>query len=318
MRPAPLRIACAIASRQNKPCYGDELHLARPMHAPPTVSFHPTLCGQTLCLWPQTIAVARAAGFDAMDLVPEEIANEPAEAVRDRLARANLRAGPATLPVEFRQDEDRFRRDYAGLPAFARLAAAVGVKTMFRSVPASSEVPAAELTRVLRRRLSACATVLQAHDIALAIEPIGPLHRRRAESHEFIWRLADAAELALSCDGAIGLLVDSWHWHHAGESAKQIVAVGPLIRHVHLADAPDIPALDVRDWQRLLPGQGVIDFVAFGLALEQARYDGFASPEVRGYACANHPRYCAAAALRATRRALGAAAAPQPSESSDG
>jgi sugar phosphate isomerase/epimerase len=269
------------------------------------ISYHPSLSGTTPVAWPESVAIARDAGFPAMDVVLHEIADRPADEVRDRLAEMGVSAGPASLPVEFRLDEKRFREDLARLPGQARLAAATGVRTMFRSIPASSERPAVELVPTLRRRINAIAAILGEHDIDLAVETLGPLHRRREGPHEIIWRLPDAAEFVTSCGPEVGLLVDSWHWHHAEGTAAEIVALGTMIRHVHVADAPDLPPEQIRDEQRLPPGEGIVDHVGFFRALQAAGYDRFISPEVRGYSCGQDPTPCARAALAAVRKAQG-------------
>jgi sugar phosphate isomerase/epimerase len=268
------------------------------------ISFHPSLGGAGQVPWPASLAVARDAGFAAIDLVLPEVAGLSAAGLREQLDEAGLAPGPASLPVEFRLDEERFRGDLAHLPRLATLGAAVGVRTMFRSIPASSELPAAELGATLRRRVSEMATILEEHGIDFALEVLGPLHRRREEAYEFIWKLPDAAEFASECGREVGLLVDSWHWHHAGGTTEEIAALGPMIRHVHVADAPDLPAELIRDERRLVPGEGIIDHAGFFAALEAAGYDRFVSPEIRGYACEAAPTDCARVALDAVRRAM--------------
>lgn len=274
-----------------------------------TISFHPSLAGATPVGWPASAEVARDAGFAAIDIVLPEIAGEEPAAVCERLAHAGLVPGPASLPIEFRGDEDTFRRGLAELPRLAALAAGVGVRTMFRSIPASSEQPAAELLPILRRRLAALAEILDAHGLDFAVEVLGPLHRRREGPHELIWRLPEGAEFARSCGANVGVLADSWHWHHAGGTAREIVALGDAILHVHVADAPDVPPERIRDEQRLLPGSGVVDHVRFFAALEQAGYERFVSPEVRGYDCTADPAACARAARDAVGRCRDAALA---------
>jgi sugar phosphate isomerase/epimerase len=239
-----------------------------------------------------------------MDIVLPEVIDKPPGAISEVLDRAGVVSGPASLPVEFRLDEETFRRDVAELPRAATFAAAIGVKTMFRSLPASSQVPATELLPTLRRRVSACASVLREHGIDFAIEVIGTLDRRLEAPHEFIWRLPDGADFAESCDAHVGLLVDSWHWHHSGGTVQDIIELGNGIFHVHLADAADIPDYAVRDDQRLLPDTGVVDFRSFLGALTTAGYSGFISPEIRGYRCSADPVDCARTALRAVQACL--------------
>jgi sugar phosphate isomerase/epimerase len=274
------------------------------MSPPVTISFHPSLSGAVPVRWPRSALVAQAAAFPAMDIVLPEVLSSPPDEVCEVLDRAGIAAGPASLPVEFRLDEETFRRDFAELPSAAAFAAAIGVATMFRSLPASSHVPARELLPTLRRRVSACANVLCEHGIRFAIEVLGPLHRRLEAPHAFIWRLADGADFARSCEGDVGLLVDSWHWHHSGGTVQDVVDLGDNILHVHVADALDIAAEAVRDDQRALPGSGVVDHTSFVAALRTIGYSGFVSPEVRGYRCSAGDVECARAALEAVRAFL--------------
>jgi sugar phosphate isomerase/epimerase len=269
-------------------------------------SFHPSLGGAAgPTEWPAQLRLAAAAGFDAIDIDLWQLSGQSAGAVVELLAEAGLRPGGAALPVEFRQDEDTFRRDLEKLPARAGLAARVGVAAMSRSIPASGPSPASEAIPVLRRRLTACARVLDAHGVGLALEMLGPLHLRRHGSHELIWRLADGAELADSCGPGVGVLVDAWHWHHAGEGPSDIADLGARILHVHVADAPDLPPEAIDDKRRLLPGEGVIDFGRFVDGLARAGYRGQATVEVHGYGCrSSDPVDCARRARAAVMETL--------------
>jgi sugar phosphate isomerase/epimerase len=246
---------------------------------------HPSLGGATTMSWTERIDIASRAGFGAVDLTLPEIAGEGAGVVRERLEAGGVCAATAPLPVEFRREEARFRADLADLPALAALAATVGIRTVYRSLPASSTLPAGKLESILRRRLLRCASILREHGISLALEALGPLHRRRAETYEFLWRLRDCADFAASCGEGVGVLVDSWHWHHADDSTASIVELGDSLLHVHLADAPPLPATEIRDDERLLPGDGVIDSRRFFAALAEAGYEGFLSPEIPGRWC---------------------------------
>ena len=49
-----------------------------------------------------------------------------------------------------------------------------------------------------------------------------------------------------------------------------------------MSDAARQPAEDVRDNQRLMPGEGVIDLVTFFQSLQRIGYDGGVSPEPLG------------------------------------
>jgi sugar phosphate isomerase/epimerase len=77
--------------------------------------------------------------------------------------------------------------------------------------------------------------------------------------------------------------LDVWHWYHSGATAADILAAGSArIFHVHLSDCPRLPPEQVRDNQRVLPGEGVIDLVGFFQALKKAGYHDGVSPEPLG------------------------------------
>lgn len=246
------------------------------------VSFHPSLAGAPPATWPESGRIAVEVGLTCLDIDSDALDSHPPEEVRAQLNAAGIRAAACPLPVEMREDEDTFVEDLSSFGARAERAAKIGVRTMHRSIPAASDREPDEFVPVLRRRWRACAQIAGEHGIGLAIEPLGPLYRRRAGAHEIVWRLSDAIEFVDSCGPGVGLLVDSWHWHLAGSTPEEIVAAGERILHVHLADVPDASAESLRDTERALPGEGLVDFEAFLGAVETAGYSGPASPEVPG------------------------------------
>ena len=267
------------------------------------ISFDPFLAGGAAVRWPETARIAGAAGYDAVDLWLRDVGG--AQEAREVLAAAGVAAGPAAqLPVEFRRDEATFEAALRDLPRLATLAAELGVTTLYRSVPASSDTRADELVPVLLRRLARVVPILEDRGLALAIEVLGPLHRRREGRHELLWRLRDAAGLADRLGGATGVLADAWHWHNANETADDLAALGVPILHVHVADAPSLAPEAIHDLERLLPGEGVVDFAAFFAGLAAAGYGGAVTPEIPGYRCAGDPVACARRALDATRSVL--------------
>jgi sugar phosphate isomerase/epimerase len=99
----------------------------------------------------------------------------------------------------------------------------------------------------------------------------------------FIWTLAETADLANDCGPNIGAVLDAWHWHHSGSTVNDILAAGKSrIIHVHVSDAKPAPPEEVRDNQRWMPGEGVIDLVGFFRALQTIGYDDGVSPEPLG------------------------------------
>ncbi len=67
------------------------------------------------------------------------------------------------------------------------------------------------------------------------------------------------------------------------QPSKDILAAGKdRIVYVQAADAPKLPPDQIKDNERLMPGEGVIDFNAFFGALKKIGYNGGVSPEVFG------------------------------------
>jgi sugar phosphate isomerase/epimerase len=271
------------------------------------LSFHPSLGGNTPLAWPDSLRVASEAGFKVVDLDLERLDGQTPGEVRRELDEAGMRAGACPLPVEMREDEATFQTGLEQFEELTAAAAAIGIRAMHRSIPASSDRLPAEFTPVLQRRWSACAEIARGYGVALAVEPLGTLYRRRSGRHELIWRLEDGADFARSCGPGVGLLVDSWHWHLAESTAEEIVEAGDLVIHVHVADVPDLPPEAQRDTERLLPGEGQqVNFEAFLGALATLGYDGTVSPEAPGrWSDGSSPLEAARRGFAAAQKVLG-------------
>src|SRR5579871_485937 len=103
---------------------------------------------------------------------------------------------------------------------------------------------------------------------------------------------------ARECGANVGLLLDVWHWHHAGATTEDIIKAGKDgIVHVHFNDAPNKPAAEIRDNERLMPGEGVINLVGFLRALKEIGYEDALSVEVFGRTKGMQPEDAARLAL---------------------
>ena len=80
----------------------------------------------------------------------------------------------------------------------------------------------------------------------------------------------------------VGVLFDTAHYHVTPTKLRDInEASVRYIQHVHLDDMPETPAdLTHRDFDRVLPGEGVIDLPEIIAALEQNGYEGYFSIEM--------------------------------------
>jgi sugar phosphate isomerase/epimerase len=240
--------------------------------------------------WPEFARLAARAGFPGVDVSTSGVIKEGLEATRAMLKQLKLKPAVAGLPVEFRKDEATFRRDLAKLDGAAQLMAAIGCPRMNTYIMPSSDRPKAEQRKIYKQRLGAAADILARSHVRLGLEFLGPLHLRKMFPYEFIWRMDEMLEFAKECGPMVGLELDSWHWHHAGATAKDIIAAGKdNIVNVQVNDSPRLPPDQIRDDERLMPGEGVIDLVAFFGALKEIGYDEGVSPEVFGRGLKNMP-----------------------------
>ncbi|MGH3089274.1 MAG: sugar phosphate isomerase/epimerase family protein [Rubrobacteraceae bacterium] len=80
----------------------------------------------------------------------------------------------------------------------------------------------------------------------------------------------------------VGVLFDTAHYHVTPTKLSDINEESARwIKHVHLNDMPDTPAdLTHRDFDRVLPGEGVLDLPEIIAALEGGGYEGYFSIEM--------------------------------------
>ncbi len=226
-----------------------------------------------------TLRLAAAHGFEGVDIVVRDLVDagaDPAE-IRARMDDLGLRGGAWPLPVRWRGDEATFREDMARLPRLAEVAAILG---LFRTgtwvmpetpaSPGDNRSPESHLETVAelhRCRLGAIARVLADHGTSLGLEVIGVRASRMGPGPPFIHRMADLAPLLDHLGVAtpnVGVLIDLFHLHAAGESIEAGLAWGiDRVVWVHVADLPSGASGDlaeIQDDNRGLPGEhGAID-----------------------------------------------------------
>jgi sugar phosphate isomerase/epimerase len=219
----------------------------------------------------------KAAGVEATKALFAELKIKP--------TIANL---PMARPLPFSGEQAAFQQALTQLSEDAAFSAAIGCQKMMVVLPASSALTKDEQRKIARDRLAAISEVLQKSHLRLGIEFLGVLQFRTPRPdgppmNPFIWNLPDAVALATDSGPNIGVILDVWHWHHSGSSIGDILATGKdRIVHVHVSDAKAQPPEEVRDNQRLMPGEGVINLVGFFEALKKIGYEGGVSPEPLG------------------------------------
>ena len=233
--------------------------------------------------WPDFARLAARVGYGGADINLAGAMKEGVDATRSLLAGLKLRPSFCNLPVPATRDQDAYQKGMEGLGEAAGFAAAIGCNRMMVVVPAGSQTPREELRTTLKERFTAIGEILGRHNVRLGLEFLGPLQFRTRAPHQFIWRMNDMVEFAKECGPNFGVVLDSWHWYHAGATADDIVKAGKSrIVTIHVSDAAKQPPEDVRDNQRLLPGEGIIDLVGFFKALKEIGYEDGVSPEPLG------------------------------------
>ncbi len=208
---------------------------------------------------------------------------EGVEATRAMLRELKLRPACCGCPVNAGRDEAAYKAGMEGLEEAARFAAAVGCNRMTAILPAASRTPKDELLKTYKERYTAVAAVLAKHKVRLGFEFLGPLQFRTRSPYEFLWRMNDVVDFCKECGPNTGLLLDAWHWHHAGATVQDILNAGKSrIVTVHVSDCAKMAPEDVKDNQRLLAGEGVIDLMGFFKALKKVGYVDGVSPEPLG------------------------------------
>ncbi|MBM3759602.1 MAG: sugar phosphate isomerase/epimerase [Acidobacteria bacterium] len=246
------------------------------------LSLHPVIVGNR-ATWPDLAKIAHDAGFPGVEVPIVQAMKDSVDTVKSAIAANGLKPGAIGLPIEIRKDDATFEKDLAGLARAASFAAAIGCPRMATWIPSSARLPLAEQRKLMKSRISKVCDILARSHVRLGLEFLGPLHIRKANPHEFIWKMPDMLAFAKECGDNCGLLLDSWHWHHAGATPEDILKAGKRhIVHVHLADAQDIPPEQVKDNERLLPGEGVVNWKGFFGALKEIGYKDAVSPEVFG------------------------------------
>jgi sugar phosphate isomerase/epimerase len=262
---------------------------------------------------PTAISLAQRHGFESV--APEagylgQLAEGRMSDLLGELKAKHLSWGAAGLQVEFRADDAAFRAGMAELPAFCsalQRAGAARVGTWLR--PGHERLAYVANFRQHARRLREVAGVLGDHGLRLGLEYVGPRTSWASARYPFIHTLAEMRELIaeIGRDG-VGLVLDSWHWYTAGETADDLRGLTNRdIVACDLNDAPkSIPVDQQRDGVRELPcATGVIDLRAFLKALAAIGYDGPVRAEPFNATLRALPAEAAvAAAARAMRQAF--------------
>jgi sugar phosphate isomerase/epimerase len=187
--------------------------------------------------------------------------------------------GAAGLPVQFRGDDQAFEKDMRTLPDFARVLERAGVTRVATWLsPAHRSLTYLANFKLHAQRLRGVAQALGEHGVRLGLEYVGPKTSWSSNRFPFIHTLAEMKELLAEIGrDNVGVLLDSWHWYTAQETASDLMSLRARdVILCHLNDAPaDVPVQQQVDNRRELPcATGVIDVKSYLGALIAIGYDG--------------------------------------------
>jgi sugar phosphate isomerase/epimerase len=239
----------------------------------------------TMCLTPgsigvkanqmETIQYAHHYGYEAVQPYGEELATMSAAQVEEcngRRKEYRLQWGQGGMGVDFRKDEETFRKDLAGLPAIAAALQKAGATRLGTWIsPQHDTLTYSANMKQHARRLKEVMRVLGDHGLRLGLEYVGPKTLWSAKRFPFVHTMAEMKDL-LGEIGApnAGFVLDTWHWYTAGETAADLATLkNSDVVCIDLNDAPAGMAVDQQiDSKREIPmATGVIDTGAFLNAL---------------------------------------------------
>jgi sugar phosphate isomerase/epimerase len=230
----------------------------------------------------QAIDLAAAHGFDAVDADGGYLAGLSDAELHDLLGYMESRKvawALSGLPVDIRAGDDAFAAAMARLPANAGVLQRAGVRRVTTYVlPMSKTRTYLENFKFHTMRVRQAAKVLGDSGIRVGLEYVGPKTLWASQRYPFLHTMAEMRELIAEIGQPnVGMVIDSWHWYHAGDTAADIDALRPdEVVSIDTNDAPPgVPKDQMVDGKRELPAAtGVIDIQAFRGALERIGFDG--------------------------------------------
>lgn len=251
------------------------------------IALTPGSIGVTVQTQAELNDLAHRHRFEAVEPRGPELAAMSAEqlaATQADLKAKRLAWAAAGNPVDFRKDEKTFADGLAALPKLAEGLRRAGVTRMGTWLgPSHDELTYNANFKQHATRLRAIATILKDNGIRLGLEYVGTQLLLVGKRYPFVHTMAETRELIAAIGtGNVGLVLDSWHWWTAGDTAADILALKEEdVVSVDLNDAPaGLPKSQQKDNERELPlATGVIDMRTFLTSISQLRYDGPCRPE---------------------------------------
>ena len=212
----------------------------------------------------QDLAAYRAAGVEGIGICEMKLGEGAAERLRESGLRAThcVPAVPSILPLPLMEGpEQPGERIEALCASIRRLAELEPVCVVFLTGPTGDR-------DIVREGIRAVAAAGEAAGVRVALEP---MHPTQADVFSFVHTIPDALELISG--EPVSIMLDTWH-------ISDPAAIEPYVDEivgVHVADRRE-PTRSHFD--RVLPGDGVLDLAAVFRTLEAGGYDGWYDVEI--------------------------------------
>jgi sugar phosphate isomerase/epimerase len=216
----------------------------------------------------EDLAAYRAAGVGGIGICEMKLGEGAAERLRESGLRAThcIPSVPSILPLPpMEGPEEPEERVEALCASVRRLAEFDPVCVVVLTGPAGGRDDAQEIVREGIRALAAAG---EAAGVPVALEPI---HPTQADAISFVHTIPDA--LALIGGEPVAIMLDTWHVSDPG----MIEPFVDEIAGVHVSDRRE-PTRSHFD--RVLPGDGVLDLPAVFRTLKAGGYDGWYDVEI--------------------------------------
>jgi sugar phosphate isomerase/epimerase len=212
----------------------------------------------------EDLAAYGAAGVEGLGVCEFKLGDGSAERLRESGLRAThcIPSVPSILPLPLMEGpEEPEQRIDALRASVRRLAELDPVCVVFLTGPGEADA-------TVREGIRAVADAGEAAGVRVALEPV---HPSQADVFSFAHTIPHALELIGSA--RVDIMLDLWHISNPVEIAAHV----DRIAGVHVSDRRE-PTRGHFD--RVLPGDGVLDLAAAFRALEAAGYDGWYDVEI--------------------------------------
>ena len=216
----------------------------------------------------EDLAAYRAAGVAGIGVCELKLGDDTVELLRESgLHPTHCVPGvPSILPLPpMEGPSDPEERVAALCASVRRLAELEPECVLFLTGPAGERN---DVGAVVREGIRAVAAAGAEAGVRVALEPV---HSSQADVFSFVHTIPHALELIGEAD--VGILLDTWHVSDPSEIRPYV----DRIAGVHLADRRE-PTRSHFD--RVLPGEGVLDLGAVLRTLDEGGYDGWYDVEI--------------------------------------